>query len=190
MSNIYIAILHHPVYNKHGEVIATCISNYDIHDISRTARCYRVKVFYVINPLPSQIELTQRIVEHWVEGYGATFNPSRKEALAMLAVRPALDDVRDDIVRLEGGYPRIVVTSRKPRNGCISFGGLREVLDSSPDPFLVVFGTGWGIAEEVMHQADYTLEPVMAGSDYNHLSVRGAAAIILDRLLGDRSCGG
>ena len=36
-----------------------------------------------------------------------------------------------------------------------------------------------------MQDCDYILEPVQAGSDYNHLSVRSAVSIILDRLLGE-----
>jgi hypothetical protein len=190
MTNVYIAVVHHPVYDKNRQVISTCISNYDIHDISRTARCYGIKVFYVINPLPSQIILTQRIIEHWVEGYGARYNPTRKEALETVLVKPSLDDVKDDIARREGKQPKTVVTSRKPRDEFVAAADLRAIVETSPEPFLILFGTGWGLTDEMTRQADYYLEPIMAGSDYNHLSVRGAAAIVLDRILGDRLCGG
>ena len=50
---------------------------------------------------------------------------------------------------------------------------------------------GWGLAEEALAWADYQLEPIRAEAPsehaYNHLSVRSAVAIILDRLLGERS---
>jgi hypothetical protein len=36
-----------------------------------------------------------------------------------------------------------------------------------------------------MEQADYILEPIYGPGEYNHLSVRSAVAIILDRLLGE-----
>ena len=53
---------------------------------------------------------------------------------------------------------------------------------------LVVFGTGWGLAPEVIRSADAILEPIRASIEtrYNHLSVRSACAITLDRLLGAR----
>ena len=53
-------------------------------------------------------------------------------------------------------------------------------------PFLLVFGTGWGLTEEMFDRADFALEPIKGAGDYNHLSVRAAAAIMLDRLLGER----
>ena len=52
-------------------------------------------------------------------------------------------------------------------------------------PYLLLFGTGWGLTDEVMSMSDYILEPIRANSKYNHLSVRAAVAIILDRLFGE-----
>jgi hypothetical protein len=51
-------------------------------------------------------------------------------------------------------------------------------------PCVLVFGTAWGLSEALMETADYILVPVSGPEDYNHLSVRSAAAIILDRLMG------
>jgi hypothetical protein len=45
-------------------------------------------------------------------------------------------------------------------------------------------GTGWGLTEECFSAADFILEPIAGNGSYNHLSVRSAAAIMLDRLLG------
>jgi hypothetical protein len=47
-------------------------------------------------------------------------------------------------------------------------------------------GTGWGLADQVLDRVDRLLAPIQGAADYNHLSVRSAAAIILDRLFGDR----
>jgi len=58
------------------------------------------------------------------------------------------------------------------------------MLQRTTQPFLIVFGTGWGLTESILAQSDYVLEPIEGGTDYNHLSVRAAAAIIMDRLLG------
>lgn len=43
MANLYLGLVHYPIYNKNMQVIATAVTNFDIHDISRTARTYDVK---------------------------------------------------------------------------------------------------------------------------------------------------
>ena len=59
-------------------------------------------------------------------------------------------------------------------------------LARSERPVLILFGTGWGLAGEIVAAADVRLEPIRATPDegYNHLSVRAACAITLDRLRG------
>ena len=69
--------------------------------------------------------------------------------------------------------------------GSIGFGEVRTLLEGE-DPLLMLFGTGWGLTKEVKAEADFRLEPI-EGKGYNHLSVRSAVAIILDRLLGERT---
>ena len=59
-----------------------------------------------------------------------------------------------------------------------------EKLRSGDHPYLLTFGTGFGLADEIMGQMDYILDPIWGPTAFNHLSVRSAAAIILDRLLG------
>ena len=51
---------------------------------------------------------------------------------------------------------------------------------------LLIFGTGWGLTREILDRCDDLLEPVRGTGDYNHLSVRSAASIILDRLRNGR----
>ena len=62
---------------------------------------------------------------------------------------------------------------------------LRERLAAEADaPWLIVFGTGWGLETGFLErESDYLLEPIPGRGDYNHLSVRSAAGMILDRLL-------
>ena len=48
---LYIGLVHYPVYNKNRLRIASAITNFDLHDLSRAARTYGVKKFYVITPL-------------------------------------------------------------------------------------------------------------------------------------------
>jgi hypothetical protein len=52
--------------------------------------------------------------------------------------------------------------------------------------YLLILGTGWGLSKNFMAEADYVLDPVLGNTDYNHLSVRSAAAVILDRIFGKK----
>ena len=62
---------------------------------------------------------------------------------------------------------------------------MRHQLQEGDRPILLLFGTGFGIEAEVMKSFDYILAPVYGSCDYNHLCVRSAVAIILDRLAGE-----
>ncbi|MBI3813368.1 MAG: RNA methyltransferase [Nitrospinae bacterium] len=181
--NIFIALVHYPVYNKKGEVVVTSITTLDIHDIARTARTYGIAKFYVLSPLPAQKELAQRILNHWREGYGAEYNPTRREAFLNVSVAGGLAEVIEDIKKITGKTPKTIATDARKFPDSISFNGLRTELTKS-NTFLFLFGTGWGLEKGIMDSADYRLEPVEGITDYNHLPVRGAIAIILDRLLG------
>ena len=47
----------------------------------------------------------------------------------------------------------------------------------------MLFGTGWGLEKSILTEADYVLDPIEGVGEYNHLPVRAAIAIILDRLV-------
>jgi hypothetical protein len=182
-NNLYLALIHHPVYNINGEVIASAVSNLDLHDISRAAKTYGTGAFYVVTPLEDQRRLVEQIVSHWTEGLGAKYNPDRCEALRLIKVAVSLDDVRDDIARNGECAPATVVTDARPHARNISYDALAEMIKGE-HPYLLVFGTAWGLTREFIEEADYVLAPIIGRSGYNHLSVRSAAAIVLDRLLG------
>ncbi len=179
----YIALVHYPVYNNRLTVITTAFTNLDVHDISRAGKTYGIEKFYLVQPNPEQQRLVERVLRHWTEGEGPALNRSRAEAMEFVEIRDTLGDAVADIEKTEGRKPRIVVTDARPRNNMIGYGELRSLIMSEDGgPFLIVFGTGWGLTEEIMQSADYTLKPVAGYTAYNHLSVRSAAAIILDRL--------
>jgi hypothetical protein len=182
MSLAYVALLHYPVYNKHGEVVTTALTNMDIHDIARAAKTYAVRRFYVVTPVRALRVLGERVIDHWREGYGSTYNPSRKEALALVSVQESLDHTLLDVEQDAGRKPKLVVTSARPGGSRIPFAEMREILRTGMDPLLLVLGTGWGLAQEILEQSDYALEPIYGVGEYNHLSVRSAAAILMDRL--------
>lgn len=182
-TNLYVALTHYPVLNKNGDIITSAVTNLDLHDISRAAKTYGVRSFYVVTPLVDQQALIDKIVSHWVTGIGARYNPKRREALDLISVKNSLDEVIDHICKNGGDFPKTVVTSavHSPRN--ISFSKFREMMKDG-NLYLLIFGTGWGLSEEFITMADYALGPIMGNTDYNHLSVRSATAIILDRLFG------
>lgn len=182
-SNIHLALVHFPVYNKAGEVVVSSVTTLDVHDVSRICKTYGVGSFYVVTPLKTQQELVGRLVGHWLKGHGAEYNPTRKEALLQTKVIKSLDDAVAEVTEQSGEKPCVVVTGAKRVPNSIGFASLREQLQKG-GPVLLVFGTGWGLEKNLIRNADCVLEPIEGNSGFNHLPVRGAIAIILDRLLG------
>ncbi len=181
---LYIALIHYPVYNNQFKIINTAFTNLDVHDIARSAVTYGIKKFYLVQPNPEQQKLVNRVLDHWIEGEGSTFNKSRSEALNLVALRDTLEDVTREIENIEGNKPVTIVTDARSADNMIGFEDLRELIFSEKEePYLLLLGTGWGLANEIMDSADFRLKPVSGYTNYNHLSVRSAAAIILDRLL-------
>jgi hypothetical protein len=183
MPNLSVALMHYPVVNKADDTIASAVTNLDLHDISRAAKTYGVNRFFVVTPLVDQQTLVERIVSHWMDGAGARYNPKRREAMALIRIAGAFEDVLDSVRAEDGGEPKTVVTSAKAGKQTTRFGKMRSLLEEGT-PFVLVFGTAWGLTEPFIAKADYILEPITGASEYNHLSVRSAAAIIFDRLLG------
>lgn len=181
---VYIGLLHHPVYNKRMEVIATSITNLDIHDIARSSCTYSIKRYFVIHPLETQRKLIEDILGYWQHGYGSQYNSDRKFAFERVALMASLADTVEEIKRETGVPPKIVMTDARIYPNTIGYRQMRSMLTDGT-PYLIVFGTGWGVEKETMLKSDYILEPIYGAGEYNHLSVRAAAAIILDRLLGE-----
>ena len=164
------------------------MTNLDIHDMARAARTYGARALYVITPLEDQQSLVKTLVSHWTTGSGAVYNPKRCQALEMVCIQDTLEMAREDIASRGEGNPRTVVTSAREHSGGISISRFRELLETG-NPYLLVFGTAWGLSQDFMEQADHILEPIRGNAEYNHLSVRSATSIILDRLLGRPSLG-
>jgi hypothetical protein len=182
--DLYIALLHYPVFNKRGDIVTTAVTNMDIHDISRAARTYGAKRFYIVTPIEKQQEFVKRILHHWQEGHGVLYNPSRKEAFDIVDTEGSLDDVVQNIAEKVEKKVRLVVTSATRKRSSIGFEEMREEIQGGRDAYLLAFGTGWGVSEEIIERADFVLEPIRGPSDYNHLSVRSAVTVVLDRLCG------
>ena len=184
-SNIHLALVHFPVYNKIGEIVVSSVTTLDVHDSSRICRTYGIGALYIVTPLKTQQELVDRIISHWKTGFGATYNPTRKEALLKTQVQNSLKDVVEDISAHSGKKPRIVVTDARKFPNTVDYDAMREELKNE-EQYLLIFGTGWGLEKNIIHKADFVLDPIEGPEEYNHLPVRAAIAIILDRLLGIR----
>lgn len=185
MSSVYLGLLHHPIYNKNDEIVATAVTNFDIHDIARAARTYDICRYFIIHPLESQIELVHEVLGYWREGYGAQYNPDRHDALSVVETVQNIAECVQYITQEQGQPPYIVTTDARKFDNSISYVSLRTKIATEKRPCLLLFGTGWGIERSVMAQFDHILEPVLGSGEYNHLSVRAAVSIILDRLLGE-----
>ena len=98
-NGIYLGLVHHPVYNKNMEVITTSVTNLDIHDIARCVTTYQMEQYFLIHPLPTQHKLITEIIGYWQEGYGATYNPDRKEALDSVKLVESIEEAKAEIDR-------------------------------------------------------------------------------------------
>ena len=181
-----IALMHYPTVNKEGRVVATSVTNFDIHDIARASRTYGVDRYYIVTPIELQQQFTRRILMHWVQGPGAEYNPSRHDALTGVEVAADLTEVGEAIARDFGASPFWVATSAKAYPHQLTCKQLRERL-AGPQPVCLIFGTGSGLHPHIFELADATLEPLQGPTPYRHLSVRSAVSIYLDRLLGIRT---
>jgi len=186
MADFYLALLHYPVYDKEHKIVTTSITNMDIHDIARSARTYGVKRYFVVTPTRTLRLLAEKILDHWEHGYGSTYNATRKDALSLVALANDLESAINTIQTERAERPRLVATSARRGEKRTSFAELRHQVETPGPPLLMILGTGWGLTDEMLDRADYILEPIQGVEDYNHLSVRAAAAILLDRLLGAR----
>ena len=179
----YIFLVHYPVLNKRGEKIASAITNFDLHDLSRLARTYGIKGVFVIQPLEDQRKLAEELIEYWLSKKGAQYNPLRKSAIKLVKLFETLDSAISEVEKIEGERPVLLGTDASPKRKYISCEEVRKILWKKP--IALVLGTAWGLCEEVLDRCDYFLEPIWGRLDpYNHLSVRSAASILIDRILG------
>ena len=180
--NLNIALVHHPVKNKTGQECTTSLTNLDIHDIGRVCATYGLGQYFLCTPLEDQRALADRLISHWIKGAGAEANPDRSRALSGIRVCSSLEEVVRNISQETGVHP-VVIATRASGTGNILCRDIRSLL--AEKPVLMILGTGYGLSAQVIDKADYVLNPVRLLARYNHLSVRSAASILVDRILGD-----
>ncbi len=177
---LYIALVHHPVRDKTGGIVTTAITNLDVHDLARTAKTYGLAGYFVVTPVTAQRKIVDAILAHWTRGPGRARVPQRGEALALVRPVQSIEEALGAV-----GSATVVATAAAPgERQVVSFADEAARLRCAEEPTLLLFGTGHGLADAVLDGADRLLAPIRPGG-YNHLSVRAAVAITLDRLLGD-----
>lgn len=184
----YLVLMHSDVYIKgDGSKTkgTTSIASIDIHDIARSCATYGVKKFFLVSPLIDQQSILRTFLGFWTSGSGRKYNETRFQALKSLISALSFDEVLQKIEAIEGVKPVIVTTSAKEyeHKRLVDFSS-QETVWKSGRPVLFVFGTGQGLCDELIEKSDFILIPVKGLTGYNHLSVRSATGIILDRWLG------
>ena len=184
MADLYVALIHHPVLDRNANVVTSAVTSLDIHDIARAARTYDARGVFLVHPIPEQRKFAESVIDHWRFNFGRIHDSRRREALERVQIVVNLEDAVAEASRLSGAHPLVVHTSARTEAG-VSYAELRARMEA-PDspPTMILLGTGFGLAPEVVDLADVVLAPVLGPGDYNHLSVRSAAGIILDRLRG------
>ena len=179
--------VHYPVLDKRGEKSSTAITGMDLHDIARACRTYGIKKYLLVTPIAQQREMAKRIAGHWTSGWGADYNPDRREAFSTLKIFASVQKALAWAEEKEKKPVFKIATTAKRHAGAQHWLTLkREILRRDHSP-LIIFGTGWGLHDEVMETADAVMTPICGGKDgWNHLSVRSAVSITLDRFFGWR----
>lgn len=190
----HLALVHHPVTDRTGKLVTTSLTNFDIHDLARSTMTYGLAAYHVVTPITSQREKAEHIANLWLVDQGANLprkppkTGSRATALALVRTQDAIETVIAELTGEYGMAPFVVATSARSD----SFPGiprctpdqLRAEASIRPEPLLILLGTGWGLADHLIPSVSRLLAPIEGRADWNHLSVRSAGAILLDRLFG------
>jgi tRNA (guanine37-N1)-methyltransferase len=205
-SRTHLALVHHPVHDRTGKIVTTSLTNFDIHDLARSTYTYGLAAYHIVTPVTSQREKAAHIASLWLEppdgaepAEGADAGRarpartppatgSRAGALALVRTAASVEDVIADVTAEHGRPPVVVATSARrdsfPGAARRTPAQLLAELSLDPAPALILLGTGWGLADALIPSVSRLLAPIEGASDWNHLSVRSAGAILLDRLFG------
>jgi tRNA (guanine37-N1)-methyltransferase len=187
----HLALLHHPVVDRTGAVVTTSLTNFDIHDLARSSLTYGLAGYHIVTPITSQRDKAAHIARLWIDD---AHGEHRARALALVRTADSIDAVIAEIDGAHGAAPVVVATSARhdsfpgrPRRSPAELAAEAAV---DPAPLLILLGTGWGLADALVPSVSRVLAPIEGASDWNHLSVRSAGAILLDRLFGGLFGGG
>jgi hypothetical protein len=178
---LHLALVHEPVMDRRGAAASTSLTTLDLHDISRSACTFGVETFFIVTPLRSQLKLAGTMIEYWRHGLGGKWNQNRKQAMDHVETVGSLQEMVERLTERDE-RPVLYATSARATPPVVRLSELRESIKEDGPPVCLVMGTGAGLAPEALELCDDMIEPILGVGDYNHLSVRSAAAIMLDQL--------
>jgi tRNA (guanine37-N1)-methyltransferase len=184
----YAALMHTDVLLPDGQVGTTSVTSIDIHDGARSSTTYGLKNYFIVTPLKDQQNIVGTLLDFWKTGPGKAYNIHRYQAVQAVELLNNLDEVIAAIEKKEGQKPLLIGTSAltERSKNLITYYDQAKVWEEKR-PVLLIFGTGKGLSPALLDRCDFTLLPVEGFTDFNHLSVRSAMAIIFDRWLGINS---
>lgn len=166
--------------NRLGEVISSTVDSFDFFDASRLALTYGVDRMYIVHPEPAQQALVSRLIAHGqAQGRQDAQRGHFEHSVGVHDLQAAIDDVQ---ARCQC-RPKVVATTARSGPPKVGLGSLRDSL-SPQRPQLWLIGKAWGMTQAVIDGADCVAASIDTGTGYNHLSVRSALAIYIDRMLG------
>ncbi len=182
---VEVVLVHAPVINRNRETIGSAVTNLDLHDIARAGKTYGVNTYWVVTPYEEQQALIHEIVNHWRDGYGAKADTDRAQALSLIEISSDVESVIEQARKKYNRKPVVLVTGASCTENLLGYEEVQAQIEAGV-PVLLLFGTAWGLAPEIIAMADASLPPIRGRTSFNHLSVRSAVSIILDRLLADK----
>lgn len=183
---VYVMLMHSGVVDKNGEQAVTSITGMDVHDISRACRTFGAKKFLIVTPMEAQRNIIKDIASHWKEGGGAVHNPDRRDAMELVKTFASLNTALSWIEKREREKPFLIATSAKENASARNWLTLKTEMLKLSRPIVLVFGTGGGLSSDLISRCDALASPIRGTDEYDHLSVRSAASIFLDRFFGLR----
>lgn len=182
----YVILMHSQVLLGDDTEGTSSVTSLDIHDIARSARTYGIKRYILVTPLEDQQKIIKKLLHFWHTDIGIDYNAQRHDALRSVSLVATFDEAWALIAQEAGKEPLCIATSARsvPDIPTITYYD-QETVWSQERPCVLVFGTARGLAPSLLSRCDYLLGPIEGFSDFNHLSVRSAAAVIFDRWLGN-----
>ncbi|HEY0253597.1 MAG TPA: tRNA (guanosine(37)-N1)-methyltransferase TrmD, partial [Kofleriaceae bacterium] len=181
----HLALVHHPVVDRTGAIVTTALTNFDIHDLARSTMTFGLAALHLVTPVTSQREKAEHIAQLWM---GDDQGEHRARALRLVRTAESIETVISALAAEYGRAPMVVASSAKstsfPTAERRTPAELTAEFALDPAPLLVLLGTGWGLADPLIPSVSRILTPIDGYTDWNHLSVRSAGAILLDRLFG------
>src|SRR5581483_5972063 len=91
VADIFLALLHHPVVDRHQRIVTSSITSLDIHDLARSSCTFGVRAFFIVHPVAEQREFAATVIDHWRFDFGRSFDSRRREALDLVQIVADLD---------------------------------------------------------------------------------------------------